>query len=68
MPRRRLRLLRLAAECPECGARPAIRLYPWTPGQYRDWPGGKPVEEYQCRAHGCRTRYIIHARAYQDAA
>ena len=65
--RRAGQLLRLAASCPGCGARPALRV---TDDAVRAVAGHPPEERlgtYQCHRRRCETVYDLTAGAYQQA-
>jgi len=62
------RLLRPAAACPRCGARPAMRV---TTAMVRAVAGMPPqvrVATYQCQRRGCGAIYDIGAGAYLRAS
>lgn len=61
-------LLRLAAKCPLCGARPAMRVAPWIVQALRARPATDRVGTYQCQRRGCGAVYDLTADAYQRAA
>lgn len=55
------RLLRLAASCPRCGARPALRVAEETArALYRGDPEAR-IGTYQCQRRGCGTIYDLLA-------
>ncbi len=61
------RLLRLAACCPRCGSRPALRV---EQGAVEALGGRAPKERigtYQCHRRGCGAIYDLTAAAYQRA-
>jgi hypothetical protein len=63
--------MRLDAECPVCGAPPAVRAFKADVEAKRDWPADKPVQTVQCQACMARRRvtvYQITAAAYHGAA
>lgn len=62
------RLLRVAAACPRCGARPAMRV---THGMVRALAGhaaDERVATYQCQRRGCGAVYDLTVSAYLQAA
>ena len=62
------RLLRLAASCPRCGSRPALRV---TEQMVQAMLGEAPddqVSTYQCQRRGCGEIYPLAAKAYQAAS
>ncbi|HEX9939127.1 MAG TPA: hypothetical protein VGB15_18435 [Longimicrobium sp.] len=62
------RLLRPAAACPRCGARPAMRV---TAAMVRALNGqetGVRVGTYQCQRRGCGAIYDLNAGAYLRAS
>lgn len=62
------RLLRLAASCPRCGSRPAMRV---TEDAVRAVSHHLPEERlgtYQCSHRRCGTVYDLTAAAYQNAS
>lgn len=60
-------LLRLAATCPRCGSRPALRITECLVAAMRDQTPDAQVSTYQCQRRGCGTIYPIPAHAYQAA-
>jgi len=61
-------LLRPAAACPRCGARPAMRV---TGAMVSAFAGHAPDERvgtYQCQRRGCGNVYDLTASAYLRAA
>lgn len=59
------RLLRLAASCPRCGSRPAMRVTETLVRCLRTEPAAARVGTYQCQRRGCGTIYDLTASAYQ---
>jgi hypothetical protein len=62
------RLLRVAASCPRCSSRPALRV---TPAVVRALDGTDPavrVGTYQCQRRGCGALYDLSAEAFQKAS
>lgn len=60
--------MRLAASCPRCGARPALRI---TADARRDAAAHAPGERlgtYQCQHRRCGAIYDLSAAAYQNAS
>ncbi|HEX6748633.1 MAG TPA: hypothetical protein VF092_15150 [Longimicrobium sp.] len=58
------RLLRPAATCPRCGARPAMRVTDAMVGALTGHPGTERVGTYQCQRRGCGAIYDLTADAY----
>ncbi|HEV7587801.1 MAG TPA: hypothetical protein VGO40_06690 [Longimicrobium sp.] len=61
-------LLRPAAACPRCGARPAMRVTAALVHALRDRPAHERVATYQCQRRGCGAVYDLTADAYLRAA
>lgn len=61
------RLLRVAASCPRCGARPALRITPEAARDAASHPPDARMGTYQCQRRGCNTIYDLSARAYQNS-
>jgi hypothetical protein len=61
-------LLRPAAACPRCGARPAMRVTSTMVAALRDHPCDERVATYQCQRRGCGAVYDLTAAAYLRAA
>jgi hypothetical protein len=61
-------LLRPAAACPRCGARPAMRVTAALVHALRDRPADERVATYQCQRRGCGAVYDLTAGAYLRAA
>jgi hypothetical protein len=62
------RLLRVAASCPRCASRPALRV---TPAAVRALEGTDPsirMGTYQCQRRGCGALYDLSAEAFQKAS
>ncbi|HEX8208790.1 MAG TPA: hypothetical protein VF584_01290 [Longimicrobium sp.] len=62
------RLLRVAASCPRCASRPALRV---TPAVVHALEGTDPairVGTYQCQRRGCGALYDLSAEAFQKAS
>lgn len=57
------RLLRLAATCPRCGARPAMRVTDTMVHAMRNEDAGARIATYQCQRRGCGAVYDIPASA-----
>lgn len=57
------RLLRLAAVCPRCGTRPAMRVTGALVDAVRGADGGTRIATYQCQRRGCGAVYDIEAAA-----
>jgi hypothetical protein len=62
------RLLRPAAVCPRCGARPALRVTDVLANLLAEHPADERVGTYQCQRRGCGAIYDLVAAAYQNAA
>jgi hypothetical protein len=60
-------LLRPAAACPRCGARPAMRITAALVHALRDRPADERVATYQCQRRGCGAVYALTAGAYLRA-
>lgn len=61
------RLLRPAASCPRCGARPAMRVTPALVRALGGQPATLRVGTYQCQRRGCGAIYDLSAGAYLRA-
>ncbi|CAN5761879.1 MAG: hypothetical protein M3418_11365 [Gemmatimonadota bacterium] len=61
------RLLRLAVSCPECGARPALRITEAAAQAVAEEPPEKRLGTYQCHRRRCGRVYDLTAAAYQTA-
>lgn len=66
--RRAGRLLRLAASCPRCGARPALRVTEDAVTAVADHAPEERLGTYQCHRRHCGEIYELTARAYRDAS
>ncbi len=62
------RLLRLAASCPRCGSRPALRVTEQMVQAIRGESPDAQIGTYQCQRRGCGEIYTLTARAYQAAS
>jgi hypothetical protein len=62
------RLLRPAAACPRCGARPAMRVTQVLVHALDGQPSGARVGTYQCQRRGCGAIYDLSVAAYQRAS
>ena len=60
-------LLRPAAACPRCGARPAMRVTAAMVEALRGRPDDERVATYQCQRRGCGAVYDLTAGAYLHA-
>jgi hypothetical protein len=60
------RLIPLAARCPRCGARPAMRATEALAAATRAEPGQTRLGTYQCQQRGCRQIYDLFASALRD--
>jgi hypothetical protein len=67
MSRPRDRQFILAAVCPRCGWRPAIRTFAAMVEAALDLDPETPCMSMKCQRRGCETTYIITARAYHNA-
>lgn len=63
-----LRLLRVAASCPRCSSRPALRVTPAVVGALASTPAATRVATYQCQRRGCGAVYDVTAEAFQKAS
>ena len=61
-------LLRPAAVCPRCGARPAMRVTGAMVHALSGRPDDERVGTYQCQRRGCGAVYDLTAGAYLRAA
>jgi len=61
-------LLRPAAACPRCGARPAMRVTAAMVHAMSGHPADERVATYQCQRRGCGAVYDLTADAYLRAA
>lgn len=61
------RLLRVAASCPRCGARPALRITAAAAKAAESRPPTARMGTYQCQRRGCGTIYDLTAGAYQNS-
>jgi|SRR5215218_1857209 len=62
------RLLRPAAACPRCGARPALRVTTALVRALAGQAASVRVGTYQCQRRGCGAIYDISVGAYQRAS
>jgi hypothetical protein len=62
------RLLRPAASCPRCGARPAMRITETMVRALSGEEAGTRVGTYQCQRRGCGAIYDLLAAAYLRAS
>ena len=62
------RLLRLAASCPGCGTRPAIRVTGQLSRALAHLPAGERLATYQCHRRTCGTVYALTAAACHNAS
>ena len=62
------RLLRPAATCPRCGARPAMRVTEAMVEALAGHPADERVGTYQCQRRGCGAIYDLTASAYLHAS
>jgi hypothetical protein len=61
-------LLRPAAACPRCGARPAMRVTTAMVQALGGHPADERVGTYQCQRRGCGAIYDLTASAYLQAS
>ena len=61
------RLLRPAAMCPRCGARPAFRVTRSVVAALAQTPPAVRIGTYQCQRRGCGAIYDLTAAAYLNA-
>ena len=62
------RLLRLAASCPRCGSRPAVRVAPEVVRAVSGHPPEARLATYQCQRRRCGAIFDLPARAFQQAS
>jgi hypothetical protein len=62
------RLLRLAASCPRCGSRPAVRVTSQVVQAVAQHPPGARLGTYQCHRRRCGAIFDLTAHAFQQAA
>ena len=62
------RLLRLAASCPRCGSRPAVRVTQAVVQAMARQPPGARLGTYQCHRRRCGAIFDLTARAFQQAS
>jgi hypothetical protein len=62
------RLLRLAASCPRCGSRPAVRVAPEVVQALAAHAPQARLATYQCQRRRCGAIFDLTARAFQDAS
>lgn len=62
------RLLRLAASCPRCGSRPAVRITPEVVQAVSGHAPGERLGTYQCQRRRCGAIFDLAARAFQQAS
>lgn len=62
------RLLRVAASCPRCASRPALRVTPAAVHALDGTDPGVRVGTYQCQRRGCGALYDLSAEAFQKAS
>jgi hypothetical protein len=60
-------LLRLAASCPRCGARPAMRVTEPLVRALGGEPGARRLATYQCQRRGCGAVYDLAGEAFRKA-
>lgn len=63
-----VRLLRLAASCPRCGSRPAVRVTPMVVEAMARQPPDARMGTYQCHRRRCGAIFDLAARAFQQAS
>lgn len=62
------RLLRVAASCPRCASRPALRVTPAVVSALAATEAGTRVGTYQCQRRGCGALYDLTVEAFQNAS
>ncbi|HYR08397.1 MAG TPA: hypothetical protein VEQ60_11530 [Longimicrobium sp.] len=62
------RLMRLAASCPRCGSRPAVRVAPEVVHALAAHPPETRLATYQCQRRRCGAIFDLPARAFQQAS
>lgn len=62
------RLLRLAASCPRCGSRPAVRVTQAVVQAMARQPPTTRMATYQCHRRRCGAIFDISAQAFQQAS
>jgi hypothetical protein len=62
------RLLRLAASCPRCGSRPAVRVSPEVVQALAAHAPQARLATYQCQRRRCGAIFDLPARAFQRAS
>lgn len=62
------RLLRLAASCPRCGSRPAVRVSPEVVQALAAHAPETRLATYQCQRRRCGAIFDLVARAFQQAS
>lgn len=63
-----VRLLRLSARCPNCGAPPKLRVYPSSAVILEAADPDDVFMTYECHIRRCGTRYEIRIRDFHEAA
>jgi hypothetical protein len=61
------RLLRLAASCPHCGSRPAVRVAADVVQAVAAHPPATRLATYQCQRRRCGAIFDLTAHAFQQA-
>lgn len=61
------RLLRLAASCPRCGSRPAVRVSAEVVQALAAHTPGARLATYQCQRRRCGAIFDLTAHAFQQA-
>lgn len=62
------RLLRLAASCPRCGSRPAVRVTGEVAQALAHHAPEARLATYQCQRRRCGAIFDLTARAFQQAS
>lgn len=62
------RLLRLAASCPRCGSRPAVRVAAEVVHALAAHAPQARLATYQCQRRRCGAIFDLTARAFQEAS
>lgn len=63
-----IRLLRLTARCPACGAPPKLRVFPTAARILEAHDPEDVFMTYQCHIRRCSTVYKIRIRDFHEAA
>jgi hypothetical protein len=63
-----VRLLRLTARCPSCGAPPKLRTFPSSAAMLGECDPDEVFLTYECHIRRCATVYDILIRDFHEAA